>query len=195
MDLTSKLRAIVRTGGPKPVRELTYEPDDGYRNAAALDPDYVASALGGRRVSTRFGDCMVIDRRYESERWHGGVQIGDCTLDDLASLDPELYQGLIFLKHYQGNPEDLSLNFAVTEEGALASSLRSADIDAALAARVRCRQNHRPVPKRQQHAGHPREQVGVHISHVALSPYGADQAPERGVLRRARRRRAGRLDE
>ncbi|KII83229.1 hypothetical protein PLICRDRAFT_180633 [Plicaturopsis crispa FD-325 SS-3] len=34
-------------------------------------------------------------------------------LDDLASLDPELYQGLIFLKHYTGNPEELSLNFTV----------------------------------------------------------------------------------
>ena len=37
-------------------------------------------------------------------------------LDDLASLDPELYQGLIFLKHYTGNPEDLSLNFTVAQE-------------------------------------------------------------------------------
>ena len=38
-------------------------------------------------------------------------------LDDLASLDPELYNGLIFLKHYQGNPEELSLNFTVAEDG------------------------------------------------------------------------------
>jgi ubiquitin-protein ligase E3 C len=37
-------------------------------------------------------------------------------LDDLASLDPALYQGLVFLKHYPGNPEDLSLNFAVTDD-------------------------------------------------------------------------------
>lgn len=62
-------------------------------------------------------------------------------LDDLASLDPELYQGLMFLKHYQGNPEDLSLNFAVTEEGAFASSYHLADVEAALVGRVRCRQN------------------------------------------------------
>ena len=40
-------------------------------------------------------------------------------LDDLASLDPELYQGLIFLKHYTGDPEELSLNFTMAEEGAL----------------------------------------------------------------------------
>lgn len=38
-------------------------------------------------------------------------------LDDLSSLDPELYQGLIFLKHYAGDPEEMSLNFTVTEEG------------------------------------------------------------------------------
>ncbi|KAL0961250.1 hypothetical protein HGRIS_006212 [Hohenbuehelia grisea] len=37
-------------------------------------------------------------------------------LDDLASLDPDLYNGLIFLKHYEGNPEDLSLNFTITVE-------------------------------------------------------------------------------
>ncbi len=36
--------------------------------------------------------------------------------DDLASLDPELYQGLIFLKHYTGDLEDLSLNFTVAQE-------------------------------------------------------------------------------
>jgi ubiquitin-protein ligase E3 C len=34
-------------------------------------------------------------------------------LDDLVSLDPDLYHGLIFLKHYTGNPEDPSLNFTV----------------------------------------------------------------------------------
>ncbi len=38
-------------------------------------------------------------------------------LDDLASLDPELYSGLIFLKHYTGNMEELSLNFTMAEEG------------------------------------------------------------------------------
>jgi uncharacterized protein len=93
MDLTSRLRAIVNSGPPKAVRELTYEPDDGYRNGAVLDSDFVASALGGRRVTNRFGECLVVDRRYESDRWHGGVQIGDCSIDDLDSLrilDPAL---------------------------------------------------------------------------------------------------------
>lgn len=41
-------------------------------------------------------------------------------LDDLASLDPELYAGLLKLKTYPGNvEEDLSLNFTVTDEGVL----------------------------------------------------------------------------
>ncbi|EFP81848.1 ubiquitin-protein ligase E3 C [Puccinia graminis f. sp. tritici CRL 75-36-700-3] len=36
-------------------------------------------------------------------------------LDDLASLDPEFYQGLIFLKYHKGGIEaDLLLNFTVT---------------------------------------------------------------------------------
>ena len=90
MDFTSRLRAVVKSG---PIRELTYEPDDGYRNGAPLDLDRVADSLGGRRVSTRFGECLVIDRRYEAERWHGDIRIGDCVIDDmeaLALLDPSL---------------------------------------------------------------------------------------------------------
>ncbi|KAL1745181.1 HECT-domain-containing protein [Schizophyllum fasciatum] len=37
-------------------------------------------------------------------------------LDDLASLDPDLYNGLIFLKNYDGDFEALSLNFTVAVE-------------------------------------------------------------------------------
>lgn len=37
-------------------------------------------------------------------------------LDDLASLDPELYQGLMQLKHYASDPEELSLNFTIAQE-------------------------------------------------------------------------------
>lgn len=40
-------------------------------------------------------------------------------MDDLASLDPELYHGLMILKNYTGNVEELSLNFTVTNEGEL----------------------------------------------------------------------------
>ncbi|KAF8339579.1 uncharacterized protein EI90DRAFT_2966715 [Cantharellus anzutake] len=37
-------------------------------------------------------------------------------LDDLRSLDPELYNGLVFLKHYEGKVEDLALNFVVAND-------------------------------------------------------------------------------
>jgi len=46
-------------------------------------------------------------------------------LEDLASLDPDLYNGLIFLKNYDGNPEDLALNFTAAIEGVLFYSWRS----------------------------------------------------------------------
>ncbi|KAI0061554.1 HECT-domain-containing protein [Artomyces pyxidatus] len=45
-------------------------------------------------------------------RWLGKQSF----LDDLRSLDPELYNGLLFLKHYPGDPEELSLNFTVADE-------------------------------------------------------------------------------
>ena len=102
MDLTSRLRAIVRPGGGTPSqespaqaprRELTYEPDDGRRYEATLDLDCVADALGGRVLENGFGRCLAIDRRYESDRWHGNIQIGEAEFSDpdsLRLLDPIL---------------------------------------------------------------------------------------------------------
>ncbi|KAL3667809.1 hypothetical protein V7S43_007360 [Phytophthora oleae] len=37
-------------------------------------------------------------------------------IDDLHSLDPELYKSLMRLKHYDGNVEELALTFGVTEK-------------------------------------------------------------------------------
>jgi uncharacterized protein len=101
VDLTSRLRAIVRPAGKPagqegsatPRRELTYEPDDGRRYEATLDLDQVACALGGRVIENAFGRCLAIDRRYESDRWHGNVRIGDVEIADpesLRLLDPVL---------------------------------------------------------------------------------------------------------
>ena len=107
MDLKSRLRAIVKPQGsaeggvprggldadaPKPVRELTYEPDIGAYEAGPTI-DRVGEILGGRAARNDFGQCLVIDRRYESDRWHGDVRIADCELGDLSSLgvlDPSL---------------------------------------------------------------------------------------------------------
>src|SRR5262245_9467116 len=90
MDLGSRLRAIVRTGQPR--RELTYEPDIG-RYEAVMDLDRVGAVLGGRPIETPFGRCLAIDRRYEADRWHGEVRIGDCEISNVSGLrvlDPSL---------------------------------------------------------------------------------------------------------
>ena len=99
MDLTSRLRSIVRGNRPETSApadcgrpELTYEPDAGGYEAG-VDVERIGEILGGRAVLTRFGQCLAIDRRYESDRRHGTVPIGDCELEDgrgLHRLDPSL---------------------------------------------------------------------------------------------------------
>ncbi|KAJ7971465.1 E3 ubiquitin-protein ligase UPL7 [Quillaja saponaria] len=37
-------------------------------------------------------------------------------LDELSTLDPELYRNLMYVKHFDGDVKDLSLDFTVTEE-------------------------------------------------------------------------------
>ena len=61
----------------------------------------------------RLADRIVLPTLIRVLQWLGKQSF----LDDLASLDPDLYQGLIFLKHYPGNPEELSLNFTIADEG------------------------------------------------------------------------------
>jgi uncharacterized protein len=92
VDLASRLRAIVRPAGSSPAgavpprRELTYEPDDGYRVEVRPDLEQIANALGGGVATTPFGPCVAIDRRYESDRCHGDLRVGDCEPGDLGSL-------------------------------------------------------------------------------------------------------------
>jgi uncharacterized protein YprB with RNaseH-like and TPR domain len=96
MDIGSRLRAIVKGGPPRPVRELTYEPDTGGYEAT-VDLARVGAILGGYPIETPFGRCLVVDRRYESERWHGDIQIGDCDVsgdEGLRVLDPTLVGAL-----------------------------------------------------------------------------------------------------
>ena len=114
MDLKSRLRAIVQSpatkpdgrsrgeGGPKPVRELTYEPDiGGYEAGPTIDR--VGEILGGRAARNDFGQCLVIDRRYESDRWHGDVRISECEVGDvgcLGVLDPGLASSDLMGQHF-----------------------------------------------------------------------------------------------
>ncbi|HET7619683.1 MAG TPA: ribonuclease H-like domain-containing protein [Vicinamibacterales bacterium] len=81
-DLASRLRSIVRPAG---ARDLTYEPEP-VRYDAAIDLDRVAHVLGGRVATNAFGRALVIDRRYESDRRHGRLWIGDCELADAEPL-------------------------------------------------------------------------------------------------------------
>jgi uncharacterized protein len=79
-------------GGAPPKNELTYEPDTG-RYEASIDIDRVADVLGGRVVANSFGRALVVDRRYESDRFHGRRRVGDCEVADgetLRLLDPTL---------------------------------------------------------------------------------------------------------
>ncbi|KAF9522169.1 HECT-domain-containing protein [Crepidotus variabilis] len=66
----------------------------------------------GRILGKAMYEGILVDVAFAGfflSKWLGRQSF----LDDLSSLDPELYNGLIFLKHYAGNPEDLSLNFTV----------------------------------------------------------------------------------
>ena len=58
-----------------------------------MDLSRVGEILGGRPAETPFGQCLVLDRRYEADRFHGAIRIGECEMEDLASLailDPSL---------------------------------------------------------------------------------------------------------
>ncbi|KAF9956268.1 hypothetical protein BGZ72_002857 [Mortierella alpina] len=69
----------------------------------------------GRILGKALYEGILIDAAF------AGFFLGKCLgqvnyLDDLPSLDPDLYKGLMFLKNYEGNVEDLSLYFTVDDE-------------------------------------------------------------------------------
>ncbi|KAH9997435.1 HECT-domain-containing protein [Russula compacta] len=69
----------------------------------------------GRILGKALYEGILVDVAFAGfflSKWLGKQSF----LDDLASLDPDLYQGLMFLKHYTGNPEELSLNFTIVDE-------------------------------------------------------------------------------
>ncbi|KAJ7110703.1 HECT-domain-containing protein [Mycena crocata] len=71
----------------------------------------------GRILGKAIYDGILIDFAFAGfflAKWLGKQGY----LDDLASLDPTLYKGLIFLKHFSGDVEDLALNFTADVEDA-----------------------------------------------------------------------------
>ena len=84
MDLSSRLRAIVKSGPPKPGRTWPERARSLSASRQASSPTSRTPAVTNRRwicrrsascsaaaCRTPFGRCLVIDRRYEADRWHG----------------------------------------------------------------------------------------------------------------------------
>lgn len=103
-DLTSRLRSVIKqnvgsgrrtsdidtsvSGGP--LRELTYVPEIGTRS---LDLDVTAAALGGARYAARNSACVVIDRAWSPEQWHGRRRVESYAVDAAAEIqlfDPRI---------------------------------------------------------------------------------------------------------
>ena len=100
VDLSSRLRAIVRPTATRSASSTTSRTPAATNRRSTSGGSASCSAAAPTR--TDFGDCLVIDRRYESDRWHGEVRIGDCELtgpDGLRVLDP----------HLAGTPESRAL--------------------------------------------------------------------------------------
>lgn len=66
----------------------------------------------GRIIGKALYERVLIDVPFTSfflNKWLGRKSY----VDDLPSLDPEVHQGLMFLKDYDGNVNDLSLSFSL----------------------------------------------------------------------------------
>lgn len=87
-DLAARLRSIVRQdhGGATPVRrELTYVPDAAAPASSSLGPEEAAAALGGRPLDAH-GGCIVIDRVWEADDWHGRRRVGSLVPNGAAPI-------------------------------------------------------------------------------------------------------------
>jgi ubiquitin-protein ligase E3 C len=81
----------------------------------------VEAAFAGFFLSKCLGKmnyCKFNFHTYHTyAREHKFGLLTNLTVDDLPSLDYELYKGLINLKNYDGNVEDLCLDFSITDNG------------------------------------------------------------------------------
>ncbi|KAI0009202.1 hypothetical protein F4779DRAFT_617898 [Xylariaceae sp. FL0662B] len=77
----------------------------------------------GRVVGKCMYEGILIDKAFAGFfllKWSSSGQSSPtdyrANLNDLRELDPELYQGLINLKNYPGDVQDLSLDFTITDQ-------------------------------------------------------------------------------
>ncbi|KAJ3336451.1 hypothetical protein HDU93_002806 [Gonapodya sp. JEL0774] len=69
----------------------------------------------GRMLAKALYEGIVIDYPFALFFYSKLLSQYTC-LDDLPSLDPELYKNLTFLKHYEGDCSDLGLSFTIDED-------------------------------------------------------------------------------
>src|SRR5437016_1221458 len=90
-DLASRLRAIVRNNPPSaPMRELTYVADSP---GSPLPIEEIARGLGGTTHRVSDSICIVVDKRWEPDEWHGRRRVGSYAIDGsapIAIFDPRL---------------------------------------------------------------------------------------------------------
>jgi uncharacterized protein YprB with RNaseH-like and TPR domain len=80
IDLAARVREMVRRPPGAAPRGLVYAPEAA--GAALCDLARACDVLGARPVAHAAGVCLVVDRRYEGDRRHGCVRIGDCAVQD-----------------------------------------------------------------------------------------------------------------
>lgn len=95
-DLVSRLRARLRDPaagataplqpGPAglPLRELRYEPEAPASHP--VDPERVAAVLGGEPLGEGRAACVRVRRRFETDRRHGDVLLGECACERVDLL-------------------------------------------------------------------------------------------------------------
>ncbi|KAK4776106.1 hypothetical protein SAY87_024067 [Trapa incisa] len=86
-------------------------------NSSAKDLDNGLQMIEflGRVVGKALYESILLDYSFS----HVFVQklLGRYSfLDELSTLDPEMYRNLMYVKHYEGDVKELSLDFTITEE-------------------------------------------------------------------------------
>ena len=103
-------------------------------------------------------------------------------LDDLVTLDPELYKGLVYLKNVEGSIDHLALNFAITHDGKLVPIVFGRPSLNYLS-RIWHNTHSGPDPKRLHNSRNTRKQTSVYLSCIALPSHQTNQEAERRILR------------